>query len=245
MNLCLDIGNTQIKMGYYKEQGPLQALVVAPAWEELAMEQRLEEWGIQRVIISSVKATDKGLMAFLKEKVDAVYSLSTALKLPIVIDYATPTTLGNDRLAVAVAAASLYPHQNALVVDAGTCITYDFVTAAGHYLGGSILPGIEMRFRAMHEFTAKLPQVNRASLTSFIGNSTKTSLQTGVLYGVLHELEGFAAQYRQEFGPIVVLVTGGSLPHFDSQFKSKIFAQPNLVLDGLNAILHYQYKEVG
>ncbi len=92
----------------------------------------------------------------------------------------------------------------------------------------------------MHEFTAKLPLTNRAPLASFIGDSTQTSLQTGVLYGVLHELEGFAAQYRQQFGSIVVLVTGGSLPHFETQLKSKIFAQPNLVLDGLNAILHYQ-----
>ena len=240
MNLCLDIGNTQLKIGYYNKEGKLQELLKVTHWKAAHLETKIKNWGIKKAIVSSVQVEDEQLMAFLKEQLEEVYVLSTHLKLPITIDYATPTTLGNDRLAVAVAAASLYPQQAALVVDAGTCITYDFVTAEGHYLGGSILPGIDMRFRAMHEFTAKLPLAERAQLSTFIGNTTQTSLQTGVLYGVLHELEGFAAQYHQQFGPIVVLVTGGSLPHFESQLKSKIFALPNLVLDGLNAILEYQ-----
>lgn len=244
MNLCLDIGNSQLKMGYYQEQGELKELLIVPSWQDAILESRLISWGIKRAIISSVKAKDEQLMQVLQKHLgEEVYILSTDLRLPIVIDYATPTSLGNDRLAVAVAAATLYPQQNVLVVDAGTCITYDFVTAEGHYLGGSILPGIDMRFRAMHEFTAQLPQVERTTLTNFIGNTTNTSLQTGVLYGVLHELEGFVAQYRQQFGAIVVLVTGGSLPHFESQLKNKIFAQPYLVLDGLNAILHYQHNK--
>ncbi|MFK7796975.1 MAG: type III pantothenate kinase [Aureispira sp.] len=242
MNVCLDIGNTQLKIGYYQEQGLLEEVQVVPDWQLANLEQKLKEKNIKRAIISSVQQEDKALLQYLKEQLEQVHVLSTKLSLPIVIDYATPTTLGNDRLAVAVAAAQLYPQQNVLVVDAGTCITYDFVTAAGHYLGGSILPGIDMRFRAMHEFTAKLPQANYTTLSTFVGNSTETSLQTGVLYGVLHELEGFAAQYRQQFGSIIVLVTGGSLPHFESQLKSKIFAQPNLVLDGLNAILQYQHS---
>ncbi|MGH1336252.1 MAG: type III pantothenate kinase [Aureispira sp.] len=243
MNLCLDIGNTQLKLGYYKEEGALQELVIVPTWQAANLERRLTDWNIKRAIISSVQAEDEELLAYLKARLEEVYILSTTLPLPIVIDYATPRTLGNDRLAVAVAAAALYPQQAALIVDAGTCITYDFVTAEGRYLGGSILPGVAMRFQAMHEFTAKLPLVERANLTTFIGDSTKTSLQTGVLYGVLHELEGFAAQYRQQFGSIIVLVTGGSLPHFESQLKSKIFAAPNLVLDGLNAILRYQHHK--
>lgn len=243
MNLCLDIGNTQLKLGYYNKEGELQELLIVPTWQAANLERRLMDWNIKRAIISSVQSKDKALLDYLHARLEEVYVLSTDLSLPITLGYATPKTLGNDRLAVAVAAAVRYPQQAALVVDAGTCITYDFITAEGHYLGGSILPGIEMRFRAMHEFTAKLPQVERAELTTFIGNSTKTSLQTGVLYGVLHELEGFAAQYRQQFGSIVVLVTGGSLPHFESQLKSKIFAAPNLVLDGLNAILRYQHHK--
>jgi type III pantothenate kinase len=240
MNLCVDIGNSQLKMGGYNQAGELLGVVRSEVWDEQRLVEQLQTWKIRRAIVSSVRGQDQKLVQLLQTALESVYLLSAELALPIVNAYATPTTLGNDRLAVAVAAASLYPHQNALVVDAGTCITYDFVTAAGEYLGGSILPGIEMRFRAMHEFTAKLPLVERAALPSFIGNSTQTSLQTGVLYGVLHELEGFANQYRQEFGPIVILVTGGSLPYFDSQLKSRIFAHPNLVLDGLNAILQYQ-----
>lgn len=240
MNLCLDIGNTQLKVGHYNQKGKLLEVLTVPHWQAAQLETKLKKWAIKKAIVSSVQVQDEELLALLRRELEEVYVLSTHLKLPIIIDYATPTTLGNDRLAVAVAAATLYPQQAVLVVDAGTCITYDFVTAEGHYLGGSILPGIDMRFRAMHEFTAKLPLAERAQLDTFVGNSTETSLQTGVLYGVLHELEGFAAQYTQQFGPIVVLVTGGSLPHFDSQLKSKIFAQPNLVLDGLNAILDYQ-----
>ncbi len=146
MNLCLDIGNSQYKMGYYSATGQLQEVVVAAAWEAASLQQGLEKWNVRRAIIASVRQTDRGLTDFLEARLEMVYHLSSQLPLPIVLDYATPNTLGNDRLAVAVAAATLYPKQAALVVDAGTCITYDFVTAEGHYLGGSILPGIDMRF---------------------------------------------------------------------------------------------------
>lgn len=240
MNLCVDIGNTQIKMGYYNKQGFLEDVTVLSDWKAINLEENLKEWKIERAIISSVRQEDKELTQYLEERLEDVHILSTALPLPIVVEYATPETLGNDRLAVAVAAAAIFPDRNVLIVDAGTCITYDFVKE-GHYLGGSILPGIDMRFRAMHEFTAKLPLVESTNLHSFVGYNTETSLQTGVLYGVLHELEGFAAQYREQFGPIIVMVTGGSLPYFESQLKNKIFAQYNLVLDGLNVILEYQH----
>lgn len=242
MYWCLDIGNTQLKWAAYNANGHRTAVSTVSTWTTLTriLPQLVEEYQVRQAIVSSVGVDTSGLMPVLQEAVEQVWTLSSQLPLPLELAYETPETLGNDRLAAAAAAMARFPGEAVLVVDAGTCITYDFVTPGGVYLGGSICPGIDMRFRAMHKFTARLPLVERTALDQYIGNSTLTSLQTGVLWGVVHELRGFRAQYEADYGPVRVLVTGGSTPHFETHLKNEIFAEPYLVLDGLYTVLKHQ-----
>lgn len=242
MNLCIDVGNTQVKFGVYDTKGSLCEVLKYPQLTIPFLDKLLSDFKIRKAIISSVRIADASILAFLEDELDLVVQLSSSIRLPIQSEYLTPETLGNDRLAVAVAATVLYPKEGVLVVDAGTCITYDFVTKEGVYMGGSILPGINMRFKALNELTAKLPLIKQEVLSTFVGTSTKTSIQTGIMQGVLHELSGFKAQYEQQFGNIRVIVTGGDASYFESQLKNEIFALPNLVLIGLNKILDYNIQ---
>ena len=239
MNLCIDVGNTQVKLGVYDAQNVLHSFSIHSELSIPLLEKVCSEFAIKHAILSSVRADYQQIIDFLSTQLQTVIQLSAATKMPLKSQYLTPKTLGNDRLAAVVGATVIHPTQGVLVVDAGTCITYDFVTAQHVYMGGSILPGIQMRFRALHQFTAKLPLIEQENLNHFIGTSTKTSIQTGVLYGVLHELKGFKLQYEQQFGNIKVIVTGGDASYFESQLKNEIFAQPKLVLIGLNKILNY------
>lgn len=239
MNLCIDIGNTKTKLAVFDKEGNLQFFLGEEVINNKSIAAILEKFDIQQAIISSVRGDNEELKKYLEQRLKTVIELSYQTKVSIKKDYCTPETLGNDRLAVAVGAAYLYPNENVLIVDAGTCITYDFVTKEGVYKGGSILPGIVMRFRALHHFTAKLPLVEPLILEDFVGKSTATSIQTGIMQGVLHELRGFGEQYQQKYGIIRLVITGGDTSYFESQLKNVIFAQPNLVLIGLNQILVY------
>ncbi|BDS14602.1 type III pantothenate kinase [Aureispira anguillae] len=242
MNLCIDVGNTQVKFGLYNAKGELCSFFRNPELTVEFLQTILTDFEVKNAILSSVRVENEAAFAFLEERLDKVLSLSPDVLVPIESVYETPKTLGNDRLAVVVGATVLYPNEGVLVVDAGTCITYDFITASGVYMGGSILPGINMRFRALHELTAKLPLIEAETLDVFIGTSTKTSIQTGIMQGVLHELKGFRTQYGRQFGNIRLIVTGGDASYFESQLKNEIFAQPNLVLIGLNKILDYNIQ---
>jgi type III pantothenate kinase len=242
MNLCIDVGNTQVKLGVYDSKDSLLWFSKHPELTIAVLETLFLKFEIKQAILSSVRVEHAVVLEFLEANLKIVLQLSSKTNVPLQSQYQTPETLGNDRLAAVAGANALYPKNGVLVIDAGTCITYDFVTADAKYLGGSILPGITMRFQALHELTAKLPLIEQAHLDSFIGTSTKTSIQTGVLYGVLHELRGFKLQYEQEFGNIKVIVTGGDASYFESQLKNEIFAQPKLVLIGLNKILNYNLQ---
>lgn len=157
------------------------------------------------------------------------------IPLPLSMGYHTPETLGPDRLATAIGGYSLYPGQNVLVLDFGTCLKFDFVSHEGRYEGGSISPGLAMRFKAMHTFTAKLPLLNRPE--NFppqpIGRSTAESMQNGVLLGMAAEAEGMTDRYRELYPDVQVLVTGGDAEVFEGHLKNAIFVRQNLALLGL------------
>ena len=153
--------------------------------------------------------------------------------------YQTPSTLGKDRIAAVAGAFSLYPNRNVLVIDAGTCITYDFLTDKGEYLGGGISPGIRMRFKAMHTFTGKLPLIEPDEYDGLIGRSTRESMLSGVYNGVISELNGLISLYQEQFGDIMVIITGGDHEFLHNKLKISIFAAPDLVLLGLNEIFDY------
>jgi type III pantothenate kinase len=165
--------------------------------------------------------------------------LDSKLPLPITIKYATPETLGVDRIAGVCGAQQKFPGEPCLVIDAGTCITYDFINHDGEFLGGAISPGMMMRFQAVHTFTSKLPLVSRPEKVVLIGDSTETCIQSGVIHGIVEELNGTIRRYQEEFAGLRVILCGGDARFFENNLKGAIFAVPELVLSGLNSILNY------
>jgi type III pantothenate kinase len=159
--------------------------------------------------------------------------------LPIQVAYQTPQTLGKDRIAAVVGALALFPAENCLVIDAGSCITYEFLQATGVYLGGNIAPGVNMRLRAMHEFTARLPQVDLQAVEQWIGSSTAKAMNNGALLGVVLEIVGYAQKWAAERGNIRSILTGGDAPRLLEALPIKVEHEPDLVLIGLNKILKH------
>lgn len=242
MNLIIDIGNTRTKIAIIEEGNIVNKFVEERLTVKMLLELK-KQYNIEAVIVSTVKQIiDTVLLKIINEWQIPFIELSHLTSLPIQNEYQTPETLGRDRLAAVVGASQIYPNENCLVIDAGTCITYDFITADNRYLGGSISPGLAMRYRAMHEFTAALPLLNKQRLNTFVGYNTVTSMQTGVDVGLSFEVQGFIQEYFYKFGQIKVIMTGGDAEYLASQVKNKIFVSPNLVLIGLYKILTYNAK---
>ncbi len=237
MNLSIDIGNSRTKLGIFDGETLIERPVLKkPKISEIA--QIIDTHKIERAICSSVAVYPSELDDFLREKLFYI-QLETHTPLPIKNNYKTPETLGKDRIAAAVGAWHIFPNQNLVVIDAGTCITIDFVHSSGLYMGGTITPGISLRYKAMHHFTSRLPLVKRQRLDGFIGYSTETCMSMGAQMGATLEIEGFISLYEKDFGEISVIITGGDADYFVNELKNEIFAHPNLVLTGLNEILKY------
>lgn len=200
------------------------------------------EWArkeqVEQALIASV-VSHQLFEELQKEVKFPVYNLSHNTRLPFEMDYLTPETLGLDRIALAAAAVSKYPGQDCLVIDAGTCITYDMVNRAGKFLGGAISPGVQMRFKALQHFTARLPLGGREYWKDMIGKSTHESIASGVINGTINEVSGTINQYAGRFPQLITVLTGGDAPLFDGLLKNTIFAAPDLLLEGLNHILDY------
>jgi len=193
---------------------------------------------ISSVIISSVKEVPVEIINYLKKNYSFI-ELSALTTIPIINLYKTPETLGKDRLASVVAAYSLYCGENVLVVDAGTCITYDIVNAKGEYYGGSISPGLNMRFKALHTFTGKLPLVSLINFNELIGTDTNKSILSGVINGITAEADAIIERYKKYYSPLKIIICGGDAQFLVDRLKNIIFAVPELVLIGLNEILDY------
>jgi type III pantothenate kinase len=182
-----------------------------------------------------------------KGDVDSILNISVATNkkielksntpLPLKIQYATPLTLGVDRIADACGAFQLFPNQNNLIIDLGTCINYEFMDSDNNYWGGAISPGVNMRFKSMNTFTAQLPLVEAIGYPELIGNSTISCLQSGVMNGILEEMKGIISRLKSKYPELRVILTGGDYRFFENQLKDSIFAAPELVLVGLNRIL--------
>lgn len=239
MNLIIDIGNTRTKIGLIEEDTIIDKRVVDKLTLEI-LEIIKSTNPIQAIIISNVaEETSDSILELIKSWNLPFIELSHETPLPIVNGYETPETLGKDRLAAVVAANCLFSSTNCLVIDAGTCLTYDFITEDNYYIGGSISLGIEMRYKAMHKFTASLPLLNKQRLNTFVGYNTVTAMHTGVEAGLAFEIQGFINKYIHKYGQIKVIMTGGDAEYLASKLKNSIFVSPNLVLIGLNKILTY------
>jgi type III pantothenate kinase len=237
-DLILDIGNTRTKAALFQGDR-LLGLTALSSDDASGLERFLGEREVVHVAIGSVAGDGSQLLGRLNRRHHQVIHITAASPAPNPSAYGTTGTLGVDRWANAVAASALFPKRAALAVDLGTCITYDLVAPDGTYLGGAISPGAQMRASAMHAYSARLPLAELNHLAPAFGDSTETSLQSGVAHGVLGELEHFIAAARALHPDAGVVLTGGdALPHARA-LKSGIFAHPFLTLEGLRIIFHH------
>lgn len=238
MNLVVDIGNTSIKCGIFKER-ELQISKRVTGEIKKVIGDLIEEYQVEEVILSASGRGIEEVQNILNKTQCKILILSPDTPLPIKIIYETPETLGRDRIAGMVAAWRLFPDETSLVIDMGTCITTNIINKKGEFLGGTISPGVSMRARAMHEYTASLPLIELELPKSYIGTNTVSSMQNGVLRGTYFEIQSLIDQYKPVFNINNVILTGGDAKFFVNLLNFQIFAHPNLVLTGLNEILLY------
>ncbi|TYP97881.1 type III pantothenate kinase [Tenacibaculum adriaticum] len=238
MNLIIDVGNTRVKAAVFEKDSLIELFVFEKSKIVSEIKKIISNHKISSAIISSVAKLSDFKLQKLHQILDLV-ELSHQTKVPFKNKYATPKTLGVDRIALASAGVRKYPNKNILIIDAGTCVTFDFVNKKGEYLGGAISPGIKMRYNALHNYTAKLPLLEASTPESYIGNNTNNSIHSGVVNGICNEIDGVINQYKEEFGDLTVVLTGGDTNFLAKQLKNGIFANPNFVLEGLHTILIY------
>ena len=242
MNLVIDIGNTQGKAAVFLKETLLEKIFF-PREEILQVIQKFyQEYPIKKGIISSVAGLDVNISAFIRINYNFIF-LGSDTNVPFENLYKTPQTLGVDRIALMSAASVLYPNRSVLVIDAGTCITYDLLTEENKYFGGAISPGIDMRYKALNQFTANLPLLNKEEEIPVVGDTTKSAMHSGVLNGIILEIDGIIAQQRHKNKKLTVILTGGDTNFLSKKVKSTIFAQPNFLLEGLNSILIHNFDE--
>ncbi|AXP81347.1 Type III pantothenate kinase [Mariniflexile rhizosphaerae] len=243
MNLIIDIGNSFVKLAVFDGDHIKHKEVVEL---NLILERiRAIDYTykhIKAAIVSSVGKLSKTDINLIGERFDLLI-LNSDTKLPYASLYKTPETLGVDRIALVSASVKNYPGNNVLIIDAGTCITYDFVNNKNEYLGGAISPGLRMRYTSLNNLTANLPLLDTELPNNIIGNSTEASIHSGVVYGVLKEIDGVIEAYKANYPDLTVILTGGDSNFLSKQLKSSIFATPNFLLEGLNFILQFNSNE--
>ncbi|MFD1614674.1 type III pantothenate kinase [Gelatiniphilus marinus] len=239
MNLIIDVGNTNVKLAVFREDNILRKDVVDLKQLLKHIDLLKAEYRpIKRAIISSVGKLNDEAINHIDKQYDLML-LNSHAKLPFKNLYATPNTLGIDRIALVSASVHKFPENNALIIDAGTCITYDFVSNKNEYLGGAISPGIRMRYTSLHNLTANLPLLDTEMPNAVTGNSTNASIHSGVINGVLKEIDGLIEDYALKYPDLTVILTGGDANFLSKQLKSSIFANSNFLLEGLNHILQF------
>jgi type III pantothenate kinase len=236
MNLIIDTGNTRVKLAVFEKDRLVEVVFIDAESFLSEIKKILKKYRITVGILSNVSFIAENKIQELQKLVNLLI-LSPSTNVPFINLYETPKTLGVDRIALVAAAVNKFTKKNILIIDAGTCITFDFVNDQSEYLGGAIAPGIEMRYKALHSFTSKLPNLTKKVPQNFIGNNTNESINSGVVNGVLQELEGVINQYKKKYSDLTVVLTGGDTNFLAKQLKSSIFANPNFVLEGLNEIL--------
>ena len=236
-SIVIDIGNTRTKAALFVEQ---QLVALVQDLQADALIAWCRRQGASHALVATVGSADSSLLEALSSFVQPLL-LQPGLPLPIALAYKTPQTLGADRIAAAVAGASLYPARPVLVFDAGSCLTHELVSEGGTYLGGAISPGLLMRLKAMHTFTARLPlaSLGAGEVPPVTGASTQECLQSGAYWGMLGEIESTILRYRQVYPQLQVILCGGDAKIFENKLKETIFVVSELVLYGLNEILRY------
>jgi len=237
--LCFDFGNTRLKCAVFFNRDFAEEIVLESDSAEEA-NLLLDKYKPRRTILSSVVEHNPAFEEALVER-SSFHKLSYDSKLPFTSPVGKPQTIGADRLAMVVAAVDLYPKQHNLIIGLGTCITYNFVNKYHEFIGGSISPGLEMRFKSLEYYTAKLPLVSADWNFPLLGYDTKTNIQSGVITGMTKEIDGTIDLYKERFANFNVHLTGGDVAFFGALLKNKIFADPSLIFKGLYAISEYNH----
>jgi type III pantothenate kinase len=234
ITICFDFGNTSCKAAVFHDRDIIEAVTLS---ESIAddVSALIQKHKPNRSILTSVINHDPQIETLLNEKT-SFHLLTAGSKLNFSLAVGKPETTGTDRIAIIAAAIDCYPNKNNLIISLGSCITYNFVNQYGQFLGGAISPGLEMRFKSMNDYTAKLPKVSAEWNTPLIGYDTKTNIQSGVVHGIINEIEGFINDYAERYDNFNVVLTGGNSPYFAVQLKKRIFADLNFLFKGLYAL---------
>ena len=238
MNLVIDVGNTRIKIAVFNNSKLIHNESFTKENFIIKAIEIIKKFDCTKAIISSVGLLKKSQIDQLRGEINLI-ELNSSTKVPFKNLYSTPKTLGVDRIALVSSAISKFPNQNVLIIDAGTCITYDFVDSKGYYFGGAISPGINMRYKSLNTFTDKLPLLDPEYVNHLIGCTTEESIHLGVINGVISEIDSFINQYRKKNKDLTVVLTGGDTNFLANRLKNSIFANPFFLLEGLNTILTY------
>lgn len=243
MNLVIDIGNTQVKFAVFSNR-KIQKTIIEDEINPALVDDLIKEYpDLKHAISCSVGNIDKNLINNLRDKFDLFIEMGPETLIPIENLYNTKETLGYDRIAAAVGANSLFPCSNLMIIDAGTAITYDVVDENNRYLGGNISPGLEMRYRALHEFTKKLPLVQRSDDFPLIGKTTEEAIRSGVQSGIIAEMDAMIDKVKDQWINCKTVLTGGDSFFFDEKLKNTIFVMFELTLLGLNRIIEYNAEK--
>lgn len=239
MNLIIDVGNTLVKLAVFDNNVlEFKKNCVKADFLSVLNEVSVAYPKIDNVIVSSVGNFSEGELLEIKNRFK-VFVLTHKDSIPFINNYSSPETLGADRIALVSAAAVQYPGKNVLIIDAGSCITYDFLNSENEYLGGAISPGVKMRYKSLNTLTEKLPLLEPKKLNKFIGSSTESSMHIGVLQGIINEIEGFVSLYKEKHKELTIILTGGDTHFLLDSLKNDIFAASNFLLEGLNYILEH------
>ncbi|MDI1316482.1 type III pantothenate kinase [Flavobacterium sp.] len=242
MILTIDVGNTRIKAAVFEHNTAVEYFFFTK--EELLNQVHFilnKFQKIENIVVASVGNVEKELFLSLTVKVK-IHFISHESHFPFTNLYSTPNTLGIDRMVLAAGAVLTYPKQNRLVIDAGTCITYDFIDENDNYLGGAISPGVRLRYESLPQYTAKLPLLTKKQPDNFIGNSTHESIHSGIINGVALEIDGFIELYKLQYAKFIIILTGGDADFLAVRLKNTIFANSNFLLESLNQTFQYNQK---
>jgi len=238
LNLIIDIGNTAAKVALF-DGGEMVEVLTESNQSLDCLEALCAKYPVEQGIVATVIDLSERVLAALVALPFPLLWLDSKTPLPVTNLYETPETLGYDRMAAVVGANEQYPRRDILVIDAGTCITYEFIDSKGQYHGGNISPGMQMRFKALHQFTGRLPLIDSNGRKLPMGRDTETAIRAGVMKGMEYEISGYIESMKHKYPELLVFLTGGDDFSFDSSVKSIIFADRFLVLKGLNRILNY------
>jgi type III pantothenate kinase len=242
MLLTIDIGNTRIKYAVFEHNTVveydffLKETLVSTIEKFLNLHKNISD-----CIISSVSDIEKEAFLIFEKQIN-IHFITNQFPFPFQNKYATPLTLGIDRMVLSAGAVLFHPNNNRLIIDAGTCITYDFVDKNNNYHGGAISPGIRLRYESLHNYTAKLPLLKKETPENLIGNTTTASIHSGVINGVTNEIDGFIDQYKAQYSNFIIILTGGDADFLAKRLKNTIFANSNFLLESLNQIFQYTIK---